>query len=227
MEGMRLARPGWLLTLVLAMLPWLGAWFRPRISWPSLSPFQDAPRAWGGLVRHVPPLLRTLALACLVVALARPQTVGGQVRIAGKGVAIVVVLDRSPSMVENRVYSKVVGKSITRLEAAKRTLAEFVRGRPDDLIGLVAFANYPDLVCPPTLDHDFLIDIARALPPARPEEGGTNIGDATAWGVDALLHAPPKQKVLVLLTDGDNEPPGTDPPPLDPVEAAKIARPSA
>jgi Ca-activated chloride channel family protein len=61
-----------------------------------------------------------------------------------------------------------------------------VRGRPDDLIGLVAFANYPDLACPPTLDHAFLLEAVRTLRTARPGDDGTNIGDAIAWALDAL-----------------------------------------
>src|SRR5438552_2199301 len=84
----------------------------------------------------------------LAEAGARPQSVGGQTRVAGRGVAIVVALDRSSSMTAR------VGAT-TRLDAARRTFARFVRGRPDDLIGLVAFANLPDLACPPTLNHPF------------------------------------------------------------------------
>jgi Ca-activated chloride channel family protein len=168
-------------------------------------------------------LLRSLALACLAVALARPQTVGGQVRIAGQGVAIVVALDRSPSM-ETEDFPGRGGRLVPRLEAAKATFAAFVEGRPDDLIGLVAFARHPDLVCPPTLDHGFLVDAARALRPARPEESGTNIGDAIAWSLDALIRTPPDQKVLVLLTDGRNQAEGIVPPPLPPREGAEIAR---
>src|SRR4029079_14201107 len=104
----------------------------------------------------------------------------------------------------------------------KTTFTRFVEGRPDDLIGLVAFANYPDLLWPPALDHARLNEAVRALRSARPGDDGTNIGDAIALGLDALLEAPPKKKVLVLLTDGNNEP--AVPQPLDPEQAAVLAR---
>jgi Ca-activated chloride channel homolog len=113
-------------------------------------------------------------------------------------------------------------KTVSRLDAAKATFAQFVDGRPDDLIGLVAFANYPDPTCPPTVDHGFLKDLVAAVGPAGPVDNGTNIGDAMAVCIDWLLIAPPRKKVLVLLTDGNNEP--AVPEPLDPEEAAILAR---
>jgi Ca-activated chloride channel family protein len=218
---LRFFEPGWLALLILAPLPWLWLRSRPRLAWPTLGGFANAPRAFAGIARHIPPLLRGLEIICLAVALARPQTVGGRTHIAGRGVAIVLVLDRSSSM-KTEDFPDLGGRPIARLEAAKRTLARFVAGRPDDLIGLVAFANYPDLACPPTLDHEFLVATAEAMQPARAGEDGTNIGDAVAWALDALRKAPPKKKVLVLLTDGDNRPAVPDP--LDPREAAHLAR---
>lgn len=223
LDDLRLANPAWLLTLVLLPLPWLWQWWRPRLAWPTLSGFADAPRRWAPIGRLLPPLLRSLALACLAVALARPQTVGGQIRIASRGVAVVVALDRSPSM-EAEDFPDPDAGLISRFEAARRTFTTFVEGRPDDLVGLVAFARHPDLVCPPTLDHGFLVDTATALRSARPEESGTNIGDAIAWSLDALLAATPERKVLVLLTDGHNQAAGVVPPPLPPIVAAEIAR---
>ncbi|MBV8230010.1 MAG: VWA domain-containing protein, partial [Planctomycetaceae bacterium] len=164
--------------------------------------------------------LRGLAIACMAVALARPQTVAGRTRIAGRGVAIVVALDQSSSM-STADFS--AGKApLSRLEAAKATLARFVAGRPDDLIGLVVFANYPDHAFLPTLDHGLVLDTVRSIRPARPGEDGTNLGDAIAWSLDALVAATPKKKVLILLTDGRNSP--AVPHPLDPEDAAALAR---
>src|SRR4051794_17657626 len=98
-EGrVRLAEPAWLVVLVLVGVPWLGERARPRVLWPSLGGFARGPRGLAGWPRRIPPLLRALAIACLAVALARPQTVGGQTRTAARGVAIVALLDRSPSM---------------------------------------------------------------------------------------------------------------------------------
>jgi Ca-activated chloride channel family protein len=97
-----------------------------------------------------------------------------------------------------------------------------VEGRPDDLIGLVLFANYTDLACPLTPEHQFLIDTAAAIHVARPGDDGTNIGAAIAKGLEDLRKTGPAKKVLILLTDGNNEP--AVPHPLDPEEMATLAR---
>ncbi len=217
---MRLADPWWLLLLILVPLPWAWEWFRSRISWPTLAVFRGPGRSGWGWLRHLTLLLRAAAIACIVLAMARPQTVAGRTRIAAQGVAIVVILDNSSSMdVED--FPSGVGPPISRLEAARRTLDQFIAGRPEDLLGLVVFANFPDLACPPTLDHEFLRAVARSIRSAIPGEDGTNIGDAIAWGLDAVLEAPLEQKVLVLLTDGENQPAVPDP--LDPEIAARLA----
>jgi Ca-activated chloride channel homolog len=167
-------------------------------------------------------VLRGLAIGGLAVALARPQTVGGVTRIAGQGVAIVVALDQSSSMNAVDFPTDRGTRQISRLEAAKATFTRFVEGRSDDLIGLVVFANLPDLACPPILDRAFLIETVKSVHSARQPDNGTNIGYAIALGIDTLLAATPKKKVLVLLTDGNDEP--AVPRPLDPEEAAVLAR---
>ncbi len=222
MVVVRLAEPAWLIVLVFVPLPWIWEWSRPRLAWPTLAGFRRAPRGWAGWPRGLPPLLRSIAVGCVAVALARPQTVAGQTRIAARGVAIVVALDQSSSM-NTRDFPSERGP-IARLEAARRTFEWFVRQRPDDLIGLVAFANYPNRECPPTLDHERLIASATRLKTARPGDDGTNIGDAVAWALGDLAPASPARKVLVLLTDGRNEPAVGARPPLDPEEAARLAR---
>lgn len=110
----------------------------------------------------------------------------------------------------------------TRLEAAKATLARFLLGRPDDLVGVVAFANYPDPVAPPTLDTRFLLEAVRSIKPAGRTDDGTNIGDAIAWGLGSVRGVPTTRKVLVLLTDGRNAPAVAKP--VDPMAAAEIGR---
>lgn len=214
------AEPGWFILMVLVPLPWLFERTRPRVAWPTVNGFSAKHSLRAAALRSLPLLLKGLALACMVVALARPQTVGGQTRIAGKGVAIVVALDNSSSMSAVDFPS---GKTVTaRLEAARETVSRFVAGRPDDLLGLVVFANYPDPACPPTLDHAFLQETVRTIRPARTGDDGTNLGDAMALALDALHVAPPQKKVLVLLTDGRNSP--AVPHPLDPRLAARLAR---
>src|SRR5262249_10514387 len=142
---MHLAQPGWLWLLVLMPLPWLLERSRPRLSWPGFEGF--SPRGWRGWtwLRALPTVLRGLAIGALAIALARPQSVGGVPRIAGQGVAIVVALDQSSSMKAVDCPADRGTRMVSRLEAAKTTFAQFVKGRPDDLIGLVAFANLPDL----------------------------------------------------------------------------------
>lgn len=221
---MRFAHPGWLVLLVFVALPWFWERRRGRIAWPRLSGFRRAKAGFSPrlALRWLPTLARSLAIAALAVALARPQSVGGVVRIAAKGVAIVVALDQSSSMNTRDFPADLNSRQISRLEAAKETFARFVEGRESDLVGLVVFANYPDLACPPTLDHRFLLETAAAVRSARPGDDGTNIGDALAWSLDALRLASPPKKVLILLTDGNNEPAVPDP--LDPEKAAELAR---
>lgn len=216
---MRLAEPGWLILLIILPFLWAGEWRRPRLPWPSLDSFRPgrSPR----LLPRLPILLRSTAVVALALALARPQAPAGSIPIAARGVAIVAILDVSSSM--SAVDPPGEGEpSRTRLEAAADAFARFVRGRPGDLIGLIAFANLPDTTCPLTLDHSFLIDSALALRTARPGEDSTNIGDAVAWGLRELKDAPPKRKVLLLLTDGRNSPGVPDA--LDPLVAARLAR---
>lgn len=223
---MRLAEPAWLFLVVLAVVPYYWERTRPRLRWPTLARFVRAPRGWVVRGRSFPVLLKGLALVGMAVALARPQTVAGRTLIAGKGVAIMLVLDRSTSMEAEDPVPPIndprPGAVRSRLDHARTAIERFITGRPEDLIGLVAFANYPDLICPLTLDHAFLIDAVNALKPARPGDDGTNIGDAIAWALDALRSAKPPEKVLVLLTDGDNAP--AVPRPLDPRAAADLAR---
>lgn len=217
---MRLAEPAWLCLLIFAVLPWLRLLGRPRAPWPTLAGFAGGRSTWRVRVRHLPVLARTGAFACLAVALARPQEIAGHTRIAGEGVAIVVALDNSSSM-KAEDFERTRGR-LSRLDAAKETLARFVAGRPDDLIGVVEFANYPFLKCPPTLDHEFVLASVRTLKTAAPSDDGTNIGDALAWSLGALEKAPPRKKVIVLLTDGRNQPAVAHP--LDPQSAAQLAR---
>jgi Ca-activated chloride channel family protein len=219
---MRLAHPYWLWLLILIPLPLLLERLRPRIAWPSFRGFAKSRRTVWVWLLPIPPILRGLAIGCLAVALARPQTVGGTTRIEGQGVAIVAALDHSSSMNAEDFPADLGSRTTSRLEAARATFKEFVAGRPDDLIGLIVFANYPDLACPPTLDHRFLVESVDAVRPARPGDDGTNIGDALALALDALRSTSPEKKVLVLLTDGNNEP--AVPHPLDPEDAARLAR---
>ncbi|WP_435015661.1 VWA domain-containing protein [Tundrisphaera sp. TA3] len=217
---MRLAEAGWLWLLPLALLPWAWGLGRRRIDWPSLAGFGPKPSRTARVLKSISPVVRGVAIVGLVVALARPQVAGGTVRVAGRGVAILAAIDRSSSM--NAADFPSDGGPVSRLEGARRTLARFVEGRSDDLVGLVAFARYPDLLAAPTLDQGFLLDAIRSIRPAGAIDDGTNLGDALAWALGAIRDAPARRKVVILLTDGRDAP--AVPNPLDPLEAATIAR---
>ncbi len=218
---MRLSEPLWLILLVLTPLPWFLARSRPRLAWPSLDGFGPIGRRRARFKSAIPLILRGLLMASIAVALARPQTIAGTTRIAAEGVAMVVALDQSSSMTTADFPDRPDRPSIPRLNAAKMTLTRFLAGRPDDLIGLVVFANYPDLACPPTLDHGFLRDTVESIRTARPGDDGTNLGDAMIVAIEALKEAPTRKKVLILLTDGRNSP--AVPRPTDPAFAASLA----
>lgn len=221
---MRLAESGWLILVLLVPVPLLLDRARARVSWPTLGVFGKASLG-ARLKLGVPYLLRGLAIGCVAVALSRPQSVGGRTRVAGQGVAIVAAIDQSSSMNTADFPGELEGTGralVSRLASARRTLARFIAGRPDDLIGLVVFANYPDLACPPTLDADFLLETVRQIKPVRPGDDGTNLGDALVLAIDALKDAPTQRKAIVLLTDGRNAP--AVPQPTDPEDAADIAR---
>jgi Ca-activated chloride channel family protein len=217
--GLRLAEPLWLALAALAILPWWWERRRPRLAWPTLPAFEGLRRARWAWRRWLPCAARSAAIVALAIALARPQTVAGATRVRTRAVAIDVALDVSSSMGKQPASDD--PSAGTRLDAARRTLSAFVRGRPDDLLGLVTFANYPDTACPPTLDHAFLLDVAEQVRPAPPQDDGTNIGDALAWAVRDVLDTSPRRKVVVLLTDGHNQP--AVPKPLDPRRAATLA----
>jgi Ca-activated chloride channel family protein len=218
---MHFAHPGWLVLLVLVPMPLFMERARPRILWSSLAAFPKS-RSLRHAARFLPPLLRGLAIGALAIAMARPQSVGGVTRIVSHGLAIVVVLDQSSSMKTVDFPADYNTRKISRLDAAKITFARFVEGRPDDLIGLVVFANLPDRTCVPTLEHQFLLDHARAIRPAKPGDDGTNIGDALALALAEVRKTNTMKQVLVLLTDGNNEP--AVPNPMPPEEAAELCR---
>jgi Ca-activated chloride channel homolog len=222
MTNWQFANPGWFWLMVLVPLPWLLDRWRPRIGWPSFEGFSRRRRPGWAWLRWLPAALRGLAIAALAVALARPQSVGGMTRIAGQGVAIAVVLDHSASMRTADFAADRGLRTISRLDAAKETLIRFVEARPSDLIGLIAFANLPETACALTLDHGRLIMKAQGIRPARADNNGTNIGDAIVWGIEALVTSSPRRKVMVLLTDGNNQP-GV-PRFMPPEDAAVLAR---
>lgn len=145
--------------------------------------------------------LTLLALGLLIVALARPQFGRGTTVIQSSGVDIILALDVSGSM--EALDFKLDGQPANRLDVVKSVVAKFIEQRPDDRIGIVAFAGAPYLVSPLTLDHDWLLRNLERVQIGSVEDG-TAIGSAIATSVNRLRAQPGKSKLVVLLTDGQN-----------------------
>src|SRR6266487_3985475 len=147
--------------LLLLLLPML-AWLKGRRGQESAFLYSSVQLVKGisGITRsHAGSLLlklRFLVLALLVIALARPQIGEGEAKVKASGIDIVVALDLSGSMASEDFELR--GRRANRLEVAKDVLEEFIRRRPNDRIGLVAFAGRAYIASPLTLDHDFLLE---------------------------------------------------------------------
>jgi Ca-activated chloride channel family protein len=167
----------------------------------------------------------------VVLALAQPRWPDLQTRIPAESVALQLVLDVSGSMSE-RDFA-IDGQQVTRLEAAKNALCLLLIGEDEkqdglssELAGLLTFAARTEQVCPPTLSHSAVLrTLDRAQPVGTPPDSATNIGDAMAMGIDLLSRARPRQKVMVVLSDGEhNVPPDIVPDALKPRQAARLAQ---
>ncbi|HTM57615.1 MAG TPA: VWA domain-containing protein [Candidatus Udaeobacter sp.] len=157
-------------------------------------------------------LLPWVALALAVLAAARPQRGISQSETESRGVDIVLVIDISPSMAAQDF------RPLNRLNVARETAREFVRQRPHDRIGLVGFAATAFTQCPLTLDHGALIELLDQLTFGLAEDG-TAIGMGLATAAAGLRHSKTPSKVIVLLTDGENNR-GS----IDPITGAELAR---
>jgi Ca-activated chloride channel family protein len=160
--------------------------------------------------------LTYLAVALFIVALARPQLGRVTTRVQATGVDIMLVLDVSRSMLAEDFT--IGNRRANRIDAVKLVTEQFIRERPNDRIGLVAFAGRPYLVSPLTLDHDWLIRNLERLRIGLVEDG-TAIGSAIASAANRLKDKEAKTKLIVLLTDGDNNAGKVQP--LTAAEAAK------
>jgi Ca-activated chloride channel family protein len=215
MLGDRFASPEflWLLLLVPAAAYYF--WWRRKhmvteLQFSSLQPFEEVPKTVRERLRHSPIALRLMGLACLIVALARPQSVSSKQNISTQGIDIVLLLDVSGSMVAEDFTPN-------RIEAAKRVAEDFIDGRQNDRIGLVIFSGMSFTQCPLTTDYTVLKRLLRQVKNGMVVDG-TAIGMAIANGVNRLKDSQAKSKVMILLTDGVNNR-GE----IDPITAAKIA----
>src|SRR5438477_54089 len=161
--------------------------------------------------------LRWLALALFILALARPQFGEGETKVTASGVDIVVAIDLSGSMSSEDFELK--GERVNRLAIAKDVLQQFVAKRPNDRIGLIAFARDAYIAAPLTLDHDFLQQNLERLEIATRDKDGTAIGSALTAALNRLREIKSKSKIVILMTDGQNN--AGKVPPLTAAEAAQ------
>lgn len=211
----------WVL-LLLALLP-LYAWLRGKAGRHAAVrfPSADLARAAGGVARHAAGrlllFLRLLVAALCIVALAGPRFANERTDSRASGVDIMLVLDVSWSMMALDMSEP--GERVTRMDIASQVIQDFIRNRPNDRIGLIAFSAVPYLVSPLTLNHDWLLKNVQRLHVGIIRELGTAIGDATAAAARRLdLQQESKSRVIIMLTDGDNN--RGD---IDPIPAAQLA----
>ncbi|MBS2026914.1 MAG: VWA domain-containing protein [Deltaproteobacteria bacterium] len=214
-ENLQFAYPGaFALLLLLPLLAWAALRERQRAATLRF-PLAGLLFARRGPFSHIwwlPWTLRILALGFITVALARPQLPGEKKKSTSvEGIDIVVALDLSTSMEAADFRPK------DRIHVAKEVLDQFIQSRTNDRIGLVVFAGEAYTQAPLTLDYSVLRSILKEVR-TRVIEDGTAIGNALATATNRLRDSDAKSKVVVLITDGDNNA-GQ----ISPIEAAQMA----
>jgi Ca-activated chloride channel family protein len=183
------------------LFPFLIVWYvqsgkqQPALKVSSTKSFAGL-SSWKNIMRHIPFVLRLLTLLFFIIALARPQTRNEEQRAEGEGVDIILCLDVSGSMTAQDF-------SPNRMEAAKKVAAEFIDRRLTDRIGVVIFSGESFTQCPLTTDRPVLKSAIQSIQNGLLEDG-TAIGDGLSTSVDRLRSSKSKSKVVILLTDGEN-----------------------
>lgn len=202
---------------LLLLIPALAVWyyFRLRhresdVRFSTLAPFSDIGSTRKERARHLPFILRMVALTLLILALARPRSTSHGENIYTEGIDIVLALDISSSMLAEDFQPN-------RIEAAKGVAQDFISGRTNDRIALVIFSSESFTQCPLTTDYAVLKNLIRPIKSGMIQDG-TAIGLGLANAVNRLKDSKAKSKVIILLTDGVNNS-GQ----IDPITAAQIA----
>ena len=196
--------------LLIAWYIWQGRKKQAAIKYSSLKIFDIIPSTLKEKLRHLPFALRMLALIFLIIALARPQNFSAGQSVNAEGIDIAIDLDISSSMLAEDLKPN-------RLDAAKKVIDNFIKGRTSDRIGLVVFAREAFTQCPLTIDYSVLRNLLSDIKSGMVEDG-TAIGNAIANAVNRLKDSDGKSKVIILLTDGVNN--AWE---IDPISAAEIA----
>lgn len=216
MSNITFVHPWYLLGLLL--VPLLVAWWLWRyrkqdaaVQHSDIAVFDGIGKGWRVRLRWLPYALRCIAVAAMVVALARPQSSLSRQEMTVEGIDIVMAMDISGSMLAEDFRPN-------RLEAAKKVAADFVEGRKSDRMGLVVFAGEAFTQVPLTVDHHVLLQQLGAVKSGVIHDG-TALGDGLATAINRIKDSEAKSKVIILLTDGVNNQ-GS----VDPLSAAEIAK---
>ncbi len=206
----------WALALLLLLPLWW--WWRkrvrmPAVTFPGAATLAQAEDRASAVFARIPEWMRAAGIAAVIFALAGPRTGAAVVDVNAEGIAIVVALDISSSMLAEDFSPR------NRLSVAKERVADFVRGRRHDRIGLVAFAGEALTQVPITIDYPVILQaLANLQAGTQMLEDGTAIGTALATAANRLRRAPGESRVIVLMTDGENNR-GE----IDPITAARAA----
>jgi Ca-activated chloride channel homolog len=215
----RFLQPEWFWAL--AALPLIILWRGRRgpvaaVEYSDVSLARDVARRTRSRIGGVVWLLPIIAAALMVIGLARPQRTHSRTEVTANGIDIVLGLDVSGSM--QALDFTVDNYRVNRIAVVKSVVSKFIDERPNDRIGLIAFAAAPYIVSPLTLDHDWLLQNLERINVGIGDDG-TAIGSAIAAAVNHLRTTTAKSKVVILLTDGVNNS-GK----ISPLAAAEAAR---
>lgn len=169
---------------------------RPHLRVPDVKFWKAGGRSVLGVIRHLPFLLRTVALVMIIIAIARPRSSIKMDKIDTEGIDIVLAMDVSTSMLARDFTPD-------RISAAKDIAIEFISQRPSDRMGIVVFAGESYTQCPLTTDRATLINLMKEIETGLIEDG-TAIGNGLATAVARMQNSDAKSRVVILLTDGVN-----------------------
>jgi Ca-activated chloride channel family protein len=211
-----LQHPWFLVALLVIPALWYWGTFaqdrrRPRLRMGSVAPLVSGPRGLRAYLRDLPGVLRAVAVAMLVLAIARPISTLRDQRSDDKGIDIVIVMDLSGSM---RAILDTDARSLpgqpklknrpTRLEVSKLVVQDFIGRRRTDRIGVVVFGKSAYVLSPPTLDYHLLTQLVSKMTLNVIDGSATAIGDAVGTAVARLRRSDAQSKAIILLTDGDS-----------------------
>ena len=212
-----------LLLLLIPYILWYVLWrnrgrrkMEAAVTFSDTFAYKKAPVGWRVRLIHLPMVLRCIAFALIVTAMARPQTHNAWDERSVEGIDIMLAMDVSTSMLAEDLRPN-------RIEAAKSVAAEFIADRADDNIGLTIFAGEAFTQCPMTTDHASLLNLLKNVRTDIAADGlisdGTAIGMGLANAISRLKNSKAKSRVVILLTDGSNNMGD-----ISPMTAAQIAK---